>query len=151
MLEIRNTTVAELEAAPNFGALLDEYAGESAIDGLPHPKAKLELYRLMETSGVLKVIGAYDNDALVGFITVLTCILPHYSDYVSTTESFFVSKADRHGTGAGISLLRAAESHAKEISSKGLLVCAPSGSTLAAVLEKTDYRETNRVFFKGFT
>lgn len=149
MLEIKNTTVAELEAAPNFGALLDEYAAESAIHGLPHPKARLELYKLMEASGMFKVFGAFIGDELVGFITVLTCILPHYSDYVSTTESFFVERAARP-TGAGLSLLRKAEDYAKELSSKGLLVSAPFGSKLAEVLERTDYCETNRVFFKGF-
>lgn len=149
MLEIRSTTVAELEAALYFDTLLNEYANESAIHGLPHPKAKMELYKLMETSGMLKTIGAWVDNRIVGFITVLTCILPHYSDYVSVTESFFVSKIERC-TGAGMQLLRRAEALARELNSKGLLVSAPTGGTLAEVLELTDYRETNRVFFKGF-
>jgi GNAT superfamily N-acetyltransferase len=149
MLEINYSTVAELEAAPNFGALLDEYAAESAIHGLPHPKAKMELYKLMETTGVLEAVGAWADDKLIGFITVTTCVLPHYGEYISATESFFVSKAER-STGAGLRLLRAAECIARRLNAKGLLISAPIGGTLAEVLELTDYRETNRVFFKGF-
>ena len=148
MLEIRPTTVAEAEAAPNFGELIEEYASECAIQGLPHPKAKMELYKLMESSGILKSFGAWLGGELVGYICVLTCILPHYSEYVSISESFFVTKEAR-ATGAGLKLLRQAEGLARELKSKGLLVSAPSGGRLAEVLERTEYKETNRVFFKA--
>ena len=148
MLEIRPTTVAELEAAPNFSALLDEYAAESSIAGLPHPKAKLDTYKIMESSGMFKVFGAWYSGELVGFIAVLTCILPHYSEYISVTESFFVSARSRN-TGAGLKLLCQAEAIARDLKSKGLLVSAPSGGSLASVLKCLDYKETNRVFFKA--
>ncbi len=148
MLETRLTTVSELEVAPNFGALLEEYAAESSIYGLPHPKANIAMYKVMENSGMLKSFGAWVDGDLVGFITVLTVILPHYSEYVSVTESFFVSAQDR-ATGAGMRLLRCAENAAIVLKAKGLLVSAPMGSTLAQVLELTSYRETNRVFFKA--
>lgn len=148
IVEIKSTTVSDLESMPNFCALLEEYAAESSIYGLPHPRAKIDMYKAMEKNGALKSISAHVNNELIGFITVLTCIFPHYSDYVSVAESFFVTKSER-GTGAGMKLLRMAEVIAKELNSKGLLVSAPFGGTLAAVLELTDYKETNRVFFKA--
>ncbi len=141
--------MSEIFSAPNIKELLDEYAEESAIFGLPHPKAKVDLYKQLESVGFLYPIGAFCEDGLVGFILVLTHILTHYSERVSTTESFFVAKAYRK-TGAGIKLLRAAEGYAKEIKSLGLLISTPIGGDLAEVLSKTDYRETNRVFFRAF-
>jgi GNAT superfamily N-acetyltransferase len=146
-LIIKKCTVAELEAASTFEALLVGYAEESHIDGLPPPKAQMETYRLMEGAGAIQCFGAFVDDALVGLAVVLTSLLPHYGAFVSVMESIFV---DRHfrKTGAGLKLLHAAEEHAAE-KSRGILVSAPKDGSLAAVLERRDdYRETNRVFFK---
>lgn len=145
---IKKISISEIVDEPTSAPLLTEYARESAIEGLPPPSAKIDLYKQIEDKGILHSFGAFLDGAMVGFITVLTSVLPHYSALVSTSESFFVSKAHR-GTGAGLKLLRAAESFAKEAGSKGLLVCAPTGSTLATVLEGIGYHETNRVFFRG--
>lgn len=149
IVEIRLTSVSEMESAPNFGALLDEYADECGSSGMPRPKANLEAYRGMEEKGMLKAFGAFLGDILVGFVLVLTCIMPHYSEAISITESIFVSRAKRY-TGAGLKLLSKAEKFARDINSRGLLVSAPVGSDFSKVLELTDYKETNRAFFKGF-
>lgn len=146
-MKIKQITFGEIEAAPNFDALFAEYTGESAIEGMPVPAAKMELYKQLESTGAIHIIGAYLDETLIGFIVVLTSVLPHYSALAATTESFFVAKEHRH-TGAGLKLLREAERHAKDCKACGLLISAPIGGSLAAVLEKTDYRETNRVFFK---
>jgi GNAT superfamily N-acetyltransferase len=147
---IRKTTMTEIFDAPNITELMEEYAAESSIHGLPHPKAKIDLYKQLETVGILYAIGAFFEDTLVGFILIVSPIVPHYSAKISTTESFFVAKEYRK-TGAGIKLRQAAESHAREIGSVGLLISAPLGSNLAEMLScMKDYKETNRVFFKGF-
>lgn len=149
-IAIRKISISDVEAAPNIAALLAEYASESAIQGLPPPAAKMAQYKQIESACVLHTFGAYLDDLLVGFITVLTSILPHYSVPISTSESFFVAKEHRKA-GAGLLLLHEAERFAQGVGSKGLLVCAPTGSTLASVLEGVGYRETNRVFFRGFS
>jgi len=149
-LLIKKCTVSELETAPNFGALLDEYANECGAKGMPHPKANIEMYRVMESRGMIRVFAALVEGRLIGFVVVFTYVLPHYSEYISSTESIFVSSAERH-TGAGLKLLRVAEQAARDTNSRGLLVSAPAGSDFAKVLELTDYKETNRAFFKGFT
>jgi GNAT superfamily N-acetyltransferase len=96
---------------------------------------------------VLQTFGAYYGSLLVGFVTVLTHIMPHYGVPISITESFFVAGSHRK-TGAGYKLLRAAERYAKDRGSSGLLISAPSGGRLAEVLPKAGYKETNVVYFK---
>lgn len=95
------------------------------------------------------MIGAYLDDILVGFCHVLVSLNPHYSALLAVTESLFVAAAHR-GTGAGLALLREAENVARERGAAGMLVSAPTGGTLAAVLEHSKgFRETNRAFFRG--
>lgn len=148
--DIRKCSIPELENAANIKDLLAEYAAESAIAGLPAPSAKFDMYRSLEESGALHVIGAFSSELLIGYITVLAPVLPHYSAVVAVTESFFVAKEHRK-SGAGIKLLREAESYAKTKGSPGLLVSAPFGGDLAEVLPRVGYEETNRVFFKSFS
>ncbi len=148
-LLIRPSSVSEIFGSPNITELLDEYAEESAIAGLPHPKAKIDLYEHLEAVDSIYVIGAFFEDVLIGFIFVLSPILPHYSAKISVSESFFVAKEYRK-TGAGLRLLRAGEDHAKKVNSLGLLVSTPIGSVLAEVMPQIGYTETNRVFFRSF-
>ena len=144
---VRPCSVAEVERNANFPVLAREYAAESAIAGLPAPVEKIASYRLIEQSGCFRCYGAFLGEALIGFLAVLTPVIPHYGIAVAVCESFFVGQAHRK-SGAGIRLLRAAERHAREAGSPGLLVSAPYGGRLARVLPHLGYRETNRVFFK---
>ena len=150
VLTIRACTISELMGVSNFNDLLEEYAEESSIPGLPKPSAKLDLYVNLETHGGMYTMCALYDGVLIGYISVLAPVLPHYSALVAVTESFFVAKEHRK-TGAGIKLLRAAEDYAKSLKSPGLLVSAPFGGSLSDVLPRVGYAETNRVFFKGFT
>lgn len=148
MLLVKSCSVAELDAASNMLELLEEYAAEAAIGGLPHPSVKKEAYYYLESVGGIATFGAFLDDILIGFITVLAPEMPHYSAKVAVGESFFVAKAHRK-TGAGLRLLHAAENYAKASGSLGLLVSAPFGGNLAEVLPHVGYIETNRVFFKA--
>lgn len=147
-LIIRKCTIADLENASNISEILEEYAAESAIKGLPHPFAKVDTYKYLETTGAIYPIGAFFDDLLIGYIIVLSPILPHYSVRIAVGESFFVSKAHRK-TGAGLKLLHAAEDYAKEATAVGILISAPFGGNLADVLPHVGYTETNRVFFRS--
>ncbi len=195
---LRQISVAEAFANPDFPALCREYAAESALAGLPDPQEKLFAYQALENSGsaAFRVYGAFLSptgglrppcppsphraepggvlgEALIGFMALLTPVLPHYGTAVSVAESLFVASAHRK-TGAGMLLIRQAEKTAKELRSPGLLFSAPSGplpegraprapqvrtgqspaadlGRLAVLLPRIGYRETNRVFLKGFT
>ena len=149
MCEIVSTTVSAIWDDPYFESLVEEYAQESAIHGLPHPSAKRDTYEMLEGVGTLKAFAAYSSGRLVGFLGVLTPVVPHYDVAIATLESFFVGAAYRQ-SGAGLKLLRAAEQYAKEQNTHGLLVSTPTGGRLAEVMERLDYVETNRVFFRSF-
>lgn len=150
MVIIRQASIAELEHAPHIEALLEEYAQESAINGLPNPRANIETYKALEKSGHLQIIGAFIYDYLIGYMTVLCSELPHYSERAAIVESFFVMKEHRK-TGAGLKLLDAGETRAKSCNTTGILISAPIGGILAEVLPHRNYTETNRVFFKSFS
>ena len=147
----RRLTVDEFLSAHNLNELIQAYADESAIDGMPRIKMHVETYKALEQCGAGVAFGAFDeHNTIVGFIQVLTHTLPHYSAQVSVTESFYVTPECRK-TGAGLRLLRMAEDYAREAGSVGLLVSAPTGGRLAAVLPNAGYAETNRVFFRNLS
>lgn len=148
-IDIRCCSFHDLESAKNFQDLTAEYAQESGLDGLPPPTAHLETYRGMEAAGVLHVLCAYCGEDIVGFVLMVTAVIPHYGVRIATTESFFVASAHRK-SGAGLQLLAAAEQLAKDRGAFGLFVSAPIDGRLADVLDaRKDYRETNRVFFRS--
>ena len=147
LVEIRPASVKELVSNPSLVALLSRYATESAIAGLPAPKADLALYARLEALGSFKIVAAFSGDIVVGLICVLVSPLPHYSENVATIESFFVLGEYRKG-GVGTKLLAKAKQLAKVCGAVGLLISAPVNSRLAYILENSgSCVETNRVFF----
>ena len=144
---IRACSVADIMGDPLFPTLVEEYAAESAIAGLPPPNARMQTYLHLEALGMLHAFGAIHGNTLVGFISLLAPVLPHYGLTIAVCESFFVASAYRY-TGAGLRLLKAAEDKTKELGSPGLLVSAPYAGALFEVLPRCGYTETSRVFFK---
>ena len=146
MVVVRKCTVAEIESAPNFGVLIDGYVEECAVSGLPSPERALPaIYRQLEVSGALDVFGAFDDD-LIGFISMLQYPSAHYGVPIGVSESFYVAK-EKRGTGAGTMLRKAIKNRATERGLAGVLLTAPVGGPLAAVLEHSaDCIETHRVF-----
>lgn len=148
---VRQTSVAEVFANQAFPALCREYAEESAIAGLPVPQEKVSAYQALEASGsaAFCVYGAFVGNVLIGFVVLLTPVLPHYGAAIAVAESLFVASAYRK-TGAGMLLIRRAEQRARDIGSPGMLFSSPSGGRLSVLLPRIGYRETNRVFLKEF-
>ena len=145
---VRPLTIAELFSAPNIEGLLLEYALECAIAGMPEPKPDVPLYVALEATGAVRVVGAFSDERLVGFVVVLATRSPHYSATIAVTESLFVAVAKRK-EGHGIALLHEAERIALEMGAVGLFVSAPTDGRLAAVLDGIGFTQTNRVFFRG--
>lgn len=148
MLSVINITPDEFFARPELPALLEEYQRESLIEGMPKPNAKLEIYKQMGSA--IHALGAFLDDTFIGFVVVLSPVIPHYGILISSLESFFVAQGYRT-SGAGMVLLRRAEDHARGLKSPGMLVSAPAGSSLDQLLEHSrSYKHTNNSYFRRF-
>jgi GNAT superfamily N-acetyltransferase len=148
--EIRRVPVCDVFADPRFDELTRRYWDECHIDALGAPNGQLSIYQAMEAAGVLTVLCAYDDaERLIGGVFLTVYVVPHYGTRVGSAESIFVDPAYRK-SGAGLKLIRAATALAKERGARGMYFSAPTGSRLADVLPRVGFRETNRVFFKGF-
>jgi GNAT superfamily N-acetyltransferase len=148
-IEINRCKLADLEASPQLPALLAEYAAESANDALGPVCPQFETYRGMEAIGLFHAFSAITDGELVGFLLLLTPVLPHFGCMAGVTESYFVA-AEHRKSGAGLLLLAAAEEVASGAGAKGIIVSAPTAGRLEQVLPGIGYRETATVFFKGF-
>jgi len=147
-VSVKLSKVDDLVADKDFTALLEKYADELVLEGLPRPSAQIETYRKLELAGILQPIAAYDDDKVIGFVNVLISENPHYGICIALTESFFVLKEYRK-TGAGTFLRREAEMYAQRKGSPAIFISAPCGGTLAKCLESSKgYKESNRTFFK---
>ena len=147
MIEITRCRFSVLSAQSNFQQLIAEYSAESQLAGLPPAGEKLEAYKQLENNPAYHSLGAFFNGELVGFVSVLTPVLPHYGVMVAVAESLFVTQVYRH-TGAGLALIAAAEALAAELKAPGILFSAPTKGSLEKVLPRRGYRQTNAVFFK---
>ena len=149
MTVVRQLLFQQLSSDPMFQTLIDGYAAESAMEGLPPVDCQYDIYEKLCSTGIIFVLAAYNHEVLCGFAVVITSIVPHYGVCVAATESFFVAP-DKRDTGAGLMLLREAERVAKTRGAVGFLVSAPTGGRLDEVMMKSStYKERNRVFFKG--
>lgn len=147
-MRVQTITPDDFFAHPCAQGLLDAYALEASIEGMPTPQADRVAYAMMETVGALTVLAAVDGDVLLGFLCLLLYRNPHYNALLGVIESFFVAPAAR-STGAGTTLRETAERLAAERGAVGLLVSAPAEGRLVRVMERTaGYSESNRVFFK---
>jgi GNAT superfamily N-acetyltransferase len=148
-VSIRLCSIAEIAGAPNFSDVCEAYAHESAVPGLPVAEIRTDIYTLMESSGNLFPIGAFDGEKLVGFIVSSINVMPNYGVPVAATNAYFVLPEYR-SSGAGLRLLREAESLAKASGAAGMLIGCPKNGVLSEVLERKRFVEVNRLFFKGF-
>lgn len=149
MIDIRPCAIAEIASAPNLGDLLAEYARESSLPELGSTQPQIATYHALESAGVLHPIGAFEGDRLVGFILPLVTVLPHYGVFAGVVESFFVPRAERK-RGIGLRLLHKAESLARDLGAKALLLSAPTGGDLAKGMGSwKSYRRSNDVFVKA--
>ncbi len=127
---IRRVSYSEILGAPNAQELINEYAAECSI---PDADPQRQIYAAMEQSGALQCIGAYIADELVGFVSILSGVMPHHGKRVATVESLFVLPSYRH-SGAGNDLLSAAERYATEAECVAILYNTRINSRLEKVL-----------------
>lgn len=147
-IEVKRVPLALIERAPELPALLAEYGAESGNDAIGPVRPQLPTYRGMETAGLFYALAAHHDDKLIGFLFLLTPVLPHYGQKVAVVESYFVASAHR-GTGAGNRLRQMAENLATGVDAMGIMFSAPTGGVLEKVLPGSGYSDKARVFFKA--
>lgn len=145
---VRLCTAQEIYGADNAAALWAEYAAESAIPEIGEHNPQTGMYRAMEDAGLLHTFGAFRGEALVGVLSMLVSMIPHFGRVIASTESFFVREADRK-SGAGMVLLKMAEGRARELGAVAFYASSPVGSRLERVLGRVGYRPANTLFVKG--
>lgn len=148
MAEYRLMSFDELESDPQWPEMVAEYAGECHIAGMPPCEYQGDIYRAMEKTGMVRLIGAYIDDMLVGFCNLIISVLPHYGKAVGTAESLFVGKAHR-STGVGLGLVRAAERECANAGAIAMLMSAPAGGSMERLMPQIGYRHSNTVFFRA--
>lgn len=146
-MNVQPCTVADIEAAPEFVALALEHAREHQVEGMPPSVPVWPSYRLLEQAGLLYGWSATLDGTLIGYISIFISVHPRCAAPLATTEGWFVVKEYRK-TGAGLKLLKAAETKAMELTGGRLLASAPMDSELAQALPRLGYREISRVFFR---
>ncbi len=141
-------TFDQLESDPSWPDMVAEYAQECRIAGMPPCDYQGDMYRIMESQGIMHMIGAYVGDTLVGFCFMLVTRLPHYGRLVGAMESMFVAK-DWRKSGAGIGLIREAERISASAGAVAVLMTAPTGGSMERLMPMVGYRHTNTCFFKA--
>jgi GNAT superfamily N-acetyltransferase len=132
MLEIRSVSYAEILDAPNSAELLDAYAKDCVM---PDYNPQRQIYEALERSGSLRCFGAYMDDVLVGFVSVVTGVMPHNGKRTATIESLFVLPSHR-ATGAANELMTTVERVSKVTGCVALVYTARVGSPLELVLSR---------------
>lgn len=148
-LEVEPCKLVDIEVSAELPGLLAEYGEESATDELGPVAPQIPAYRAMEAAGVFRAFSARLDGRLIGFLFLLTPVLPHFGRTVGVCESYFVASAHRK-TGAGTLLRRAAETAGLAAGAAGIMFSAPIGGVLERVLPCVGYRDTARIFFKAF-
>lgn len=138
-------TIAAFFAHRDTPGLLEAYARECSIEGLPRFNPHQDLYEAIERAGALHMLGAFHEERLIGFLVMLVSMNPHYSVPLAVTESWFVAPEQRK-TGAGLELYGTAKHLARDFGAKAMFVSAPAGGKLAGVMQAMGARKTNEVF-----
>ena len=147
MIRIEKRDAIDVLDDPQFDALIEEYAEECSISDMPPINYQRDIYLQLESVGILHAFAAYDGGKLIGFMSMILSVLPHYGALTATTESVFVAKGYRKGS-TGIKLIRAGEQFAESVGAVGILLSAPANGVLSVLAPRIGYRKTNEVFFR---
>lgn len=143
---IEPSCVLEVMNTPGFNAMCDEYATH-AIKSLPKPSFGDKSYLDMEKLGIMSVFRVMQEDAIVGFASLIKSQMPKYGVQITIAEGFFVMDKYRLQS-VGIRLLETCEGYSKNSGSFGLFMNCPFGSRWKDVLLRRGYTHETECLFK---
>jgi GNAT superfamily N-acetyltransferase len=111
-------------------------------------KPDMQRYHSMNEQGMLLVIGAWNDGALVGYSVNFVMQHLHYADLrICSNDLLFVSKDLRKGR-VGLRLIRATEAAAKEADAKLMLWHGKPNTTLVEIMPALGYGVQDVIFSK---
>ena len=135
ILTCQRVTCQEAWSTPFWKGIVDDYAREVSYPDLP-ADPNWDRYLELEAAGILRPIGLFDGDRLVGFATYLLYELPHFKGTrLASCEGIF-AEPDVRKRGGGIKLIRALFRAAKEDGAHGIFLGAKAGTAAAKVYER---------------
>ena len=148
-MTIRPVRYSDILEAPNAKDLFAEYAAECSLPELAPINPQSDLYAAMEASGGLQAFGVYDEDALIGFLTVLVWTVPHYGKKIGSNADIFLTSGHRM-SGTGARMIALAEEYAKSKGGTCFQWTVPAGSRFARLLaiNAGRYRRSNSVYLR---
>ncbi len=144
---IARCSIDTLWSDTRFACVVSAYAAEGAYAGMPPPQPSREAYNSMEQRGVLAVMRADRDGALVGFAKLVLTVSPHYGVPIAVIESVFVMR--EHRSAAGAPLVRAIIKTARTSGAQTILATAPIGSRLGRMLPKIGFSPTSTTYMRG--
>ena len=145
-MKIRRCSYTEILGPDTTQGLLEEYAAECSVAADP----QYHMYEALERCGGLQCFGAWVQDQLVGFCSVIVSVMPHHGQRVASIESIFVANEYRW-TGAGLQLLSVAECYAAEQGCIVLLYQPRVGSAMESILSRRHgVKRTHSVYTRRF-
>jgi len=146
-IKIKLVTVKELFSSSNWDNVVSAYINESNNKVLPKANVQEYVYQELEDTGMFKVIAAYEEDKLVGFIMASFSILPHYLVKSVSTSAIFVLQEYRN-TNTTKRLLNTLEDVSRKAGIKAFIMTAPKESRLEKAARIFGFTATNTLFTK---
>ena len=131
----------------NEKELLNEYSISSKSSLMPTHIPDKDMYIELEKKGLLKSFAVYNENKMIGFITCIMTVMPHYSEMCATIESLFVSKEHRK-FGTAKRLLGIAEQEAKDNECVAMFMSAPIGGRLELATKGLGFTPTHITYTK---
>jgi hypothetical protein len=146
-LEIRPTTVADL--LTNGAVLFQQHWSEIALNKelmvLSPDQAR---YEALEASGNLIVLGAYENDVLVGYSVSFYTTHFHYSNLTVAQNDLLFLVPHLRGTRMGLDLIYETEREAVAKGAKMMLWHAKPNTTLQQLMPRLGYGIQDIIYSK---
>lgn len=133
----RRITCREAFSRPEWPALEKAYGEEILYEDLP-PAPDRRMYELLEAQGILRPVGLFEGEELIGFAAYITTVLPHFGGgrVLATCESIWLREDRREGTGAGSLLLKTLFSCAKDDGAYGMYLGAKIGTQADKIFDR---------------
>lgn len=126
-LSFRRITCQEAWDSPQWPHIQAAYSAAVTYPDL-QADPDFEAYRALEAAGVLRCVGAFDGEKLVGFANYILYGLPHFKGKrLASSESLWLDDAYR-GRGLGRQLIESMGAFAREDGAYGMYLGAKIGT-----------------------